>query len=240
MSYYLVNHRALFLHIPRTGGTWVGRALAAAGIEYIRRYKKRGHYDRCLPVNHLFAGHHWRKYHADTPFCLCWSVVRHPLTYYPSVWRWLRSGSMRPRWNWHPHMTAARLWRPVFGDWVNSLLDQEPSWYTRLVEGYVGPEGGEYCEWIGRTRTLTSDLIEGLRYCGVELRADQVGVIRGLDRANVSTGESPLWPAGVEERVLHEERALLRRFYGPATMDKRVFIPATPDSQVVKPPAQRD
>lgn len=61
-----LNPEGAFLHIPRTGGTWVYRQLHAAGVASI-------------PLGHEHASGH----HEQWAFC----VVRNPVDWWLSLWR---------------------------------------------------------------------------------------------------------------------------------------------------------
>src|SRR5439155_11120636 len=69
----IVLPQATFLHIPKCGGTWVVRAMAAAG----------------LPMQVIPAG--CQHAIAATEGRFVFTFVRHPLTWYASFWKY--------RWN---------------------------------------------------------------------------------------------------------------------------------------------
>ena len=37
-------------------------------------------------------------------------------------------------YKWHPHLPAIRRFHPDFNFWARRMLDEEPFWYTRMVE----------------------------------------------------------------------------------------------------------
>ena len=76
MSAQLVGSNALFLHIPKTGGTWVEQALIQTGVQTAAPPTIQGvTYRHCL-LSMLEKRH---------PFVF--TFVRHPLSWYESWWK---------------------------------------------------------------------------------------------------------------------------------------------------------
>ncbi len=167
MARLLSKHKVLIQHIPRTGGTWQEMALDIAGIRVNRWLDKQPPW---IPKKHALLNHYHRRQLMQAKYVA--AFVRHPIAYYESIWKWL--SELRPRdfktietrWNWHPKRSVARHYSKDFNAWVFAVLKAEPLWYTRLVEQYVGPEGGEFCDFIGRTETLTEDFLDLLSIVG--------------------------------------------------------------------------
>lgn len=210
MARYLTKSRALFQHVPRTGGSWVEKAIDLCGIERVGWLEKQPPW---LPRKHALLGHYHRRPLARVEFVF--AFVRHPIPYYESTWKWLRANGaefMQKHWTWHPHMTAARHYHSDFNRWVEAMLNEEPLWYTRLIEQYVGPEGGEFVDWIGRTETMTVDLpvlLESLGYrAEVKRYRDE---LQALSNTNVIP-ERIDWSPGLPARVERAERSVIERF----------------------------
>lgn len=219
MSLFYSDPQVGFLHIPRTGGTWV--KMASRHLETRVRYWCPRE-PVSLPVNHRLLAHphayrtRWR-----------FAFVRHPLSYYRSVWKWIAFAQPKPikrAWRWHPHLFAARIYKPgmPYAEWLETLLDWEPSWCTRLFESYVGPPGGEFVHFIGRTETLTEDFVTVVRKMGYG-DDDVIEAVRNTPRANVIEMEAPL-PDALRDRILHEDRAIIARFWGPTTINRRWYV----------------
>ena len=157
------------------------------------------------------------------------AFVRHPVDYYVTTWRYLHSSryasytrlsNLWTRWRWHPFRQAALLYRADFCEWVDVMIEQEPGWATRLMAWYVGPEHGEFCDFIGRTETLVTDLAEVLNRLGHPVNESSLAAI---GRVNQSPAEQVDVPDDLRARIEREERVLIRRFYGPDTADMRWF-----------------
>ncbi len=227
MARYLVDTKAVFLHIPRTGGTWIRDALGVLGVH-------AGPYsltEQNLPKNHCYLGHYFRAPYSkkDTNFII--AIVRHPIAYYESVWKWITysRGRMRGRWSWHPYMTASRLYSTDFNVWVEIMLREEPAWYTRMVELFVGPAGGEFCDYIGRTETLENDFHAILLHLGYHKEVeDGWQSVKSMGRRN-NYNHSIVWNPDLKEKILISERLVIDRFYSEHGIWRRWFASVNPD-----------
>jgi hypothetical protein len=224
MSVYLPDTKTLFLHIPRTGGTWTASALHK--IELPSRSwggwlstKEQGHK---LPANHCLLNH----FHPAELVTVeqVFAFVRHPVAYYASVWKWLNYGRMRKQWLWHPFRNAAKLYSPNINIWASRMMEAEPCWYTRLLEMYVGPEDGEHCFYIGRNESLVPDLISVLHHLGYKLTGSQLQTLRTLKPINNSNIKVE-WNNSVVEQVKHSERLVIERFYIGQKSRRRFYAP---------------
>ena len=220
MSRYLRDSKAFFLHIPRTGGTWVFDTMNILGV-HSKRWMTL---PISLPKNHVLLSHMSPEGMKKVDYIF--AFVRNPIAYYESVWKLISIGdrgnrfgdrfgteNLRPHWLWHPHMSVTRHYNPDFNRWVEAVLKHEPCWYTRLIESYVGPEGAEFCDFIGRTETLNEDLLNVLEGLGYEKQIAphreeilKKGRVHNIDREMD-------WDPELKRRVEETERLVTARFY---------------------------
>jgi len=220
---FLSEQQLLFLHIPRTGGTWIESA--------IEMTVGKGNYERWLfaqpesiPKKHGMLPHlkSDRMNRARNVF----TFVRHPKAYYESTWKYLSDirrvamrtllfkGKYKTEWKWHPHHTAAVHYLPTFDDWVFLMTKHEPMWYTRMVEAYIGPAGGEFVQFIGRTESLADDFIEAMHGFGYGKQVKRVEKkLRAKPPANTAQGVCE-WSNDMLAKVMETERPVIERFYG--------------------------
>lgn len=216
----------LFLHIPRTGGTWVEGAIWNSEISASRWLKKQ---PKQYAMKHCLLSLHNRD--VQSRINRVFSFVRHPIPYYESVWRWIKFSNVPRkmriinRYDWHPHFSAIKLYHEDFNVWVERILNEEPLWYTRLVEQYVGPQDGEFCNYIGRTETLNSDFCEVMVWLGYSKQINiHKDIILSSRNKNSSEVNRPTWNDCLKKCVVGTERLLIDRFYG-SNIKKRFYAP---------------
>lgn len=222
MTRLLTDSNSLFLHIPRTGGTYVEQVLFALKLrkKWNRQARNR------LPVNHTLLSHYppERLTGIETVF----TFVRHPIPYYQSAWRWFHMYYPESmgilRWNWHPHRILAEQYVPDFNLWVQRMIACHPGWYTRMLEGYVGPQGGEFCQFIGRTENLQQNLLTVLKVLGYsELIKEKKEQLRQIPKINTSKRVPITWDPQLKQTVLEQENEAIQRFWGPNTHDRYFY-----------------
>lgn len=220
---YLSESKALILHIPRTGGTWVEKAIQLCNIESSRWVSKQ---PNNLPKKHCLLPHIARRHVSDIDFVA--AFVRHPIPYYESVWKWMskttRSHILRKRWTWHPHKCAIDVFKKNkdFNEWVYNMSEKHPGWYSRMVKMYVGPQGGEFCGYIGRTESLVDDFLELLTGLGYKQHMAIENEIRAMAVPN-SIEAKINWCGELKGKVLEQEHQVIERFYRGENLHRRCY-----------------
>lgn len=199
MAVWLPDLGAVFIHIPKAGGSWVKTALDASGL-------------RCEPAEG--AGEHQlpEAYRAGRRF----TFVRHPQTWMESVWRGM-SGSWPQKRELKP-LHRERTWSPTrnltylvgeksFEGFVNCVIDNEPAMVTRMYESYIGPVGYPKVDFVGRQENLEENLQAILKLLGWP------GKLKKVPPVNEGEGPKAEWSAGLLERLLVLERPTLVRWY---------------------------
>lgn len=122
--------KAIFLHIPKTGGTWV------------RGYFKDSNMlRREIGLEHINSGD--LEPTEDLIFCF----VRHPLTWYMSYWECKQHISDR-RGGYLDTIVDLS-----FHEFLNNILQTTPGYLTGFYRGYT-----ERCRFIGKQENLKKDL----------------------------------------------------------------------------------
>lgn len=187
----LILPHSCFLHFPKTGGSWVKKAIAAAGIN-CEEYSVNGN-------PHIGLDH------CPCPDKFKFAFVRHPVQLYRSYWQY-KMGAV-----WDPEYTFDSDCRSDdFGQFVRNVVKMYPGIFGKTVVGFVGPVSNEI-EFIGRYENLIEDLISALKQAG---EIFDEGAVRNLPPYNVS--DKVRFPAEyspeLEQLVRDAEEAAIRRF----------------------------
>jgi hypothetical protein len=190
----LIFKNAVFLHVPKTGGTWVKAAVTNAAIEF---------------EEYIVDG----DVHGDLSYCpfrdrFIFAFVREPLSLYASYWRFKVSGGWDPRNPFDVDCAA-----PSFVGFVENVLRLEPAWCSRMFEDYVGPRTDEI-GFVGRFESLVDGLVRALQMSGETF---DERAIRDTPPSNVNSVNPTLatWPCDLAQMVRHSEREAIQRFgYG--------------------------
>lgn len=134
----------VFLHIPKTGGTWLSKYFEEAGMILDR-----------TPLGHENGSQIPKKWARDNPISFCF--VRHPM-------RWLRS-----YWQCKQEVVLDRLGGPIdtivdlsFNKFIDAVIDMLPGYVTGFFAGYT-----DYCHFVGKQETLRDDLVNLFRYARI-------------------------------------------------------------------------
>lgn len=217
MSRFLNQAEMLWLHIPRTGGEWIEKAISVMDIQYTP-WRWRMTYG--VPRRHALLRHYDRR--AMCRVKLSAAMIRNPVDYYISVWRHLSQAGPKNRekliqtFRWHPHADVCRMWSSKFETWASQVCYELPGWYSRIVDLYVGPNGGEFSTYIGRTEYLVEDFKTIMTFVGYKsnLEANR-HKISAIGRVNGSPSiPKPSVTDNITDLIEKSEHEILDRFYG--------------------------
>ena len=204
MSLYLPGLNAVFIHIPKTGGSWVKEVLSKSM--------------KVEPA--IGAGSHnlpWRYNHPGAKrFCF----VRDPVTWLESVWMGLHSSwPHEGRGLDVPEMLNDRAFSPIrlltmrcgerdFDTFIDNVLELEPGFVSRMYEWYIGPQGAPLVDFVGRMESIVADLSNALFHMGWD------GDIEFTDPVNSCESARPNWDGRLKNDIISAERVGLQRWYG--------------------------
>jgi hypothetical protein len=227
---FLLKNGAVFLHIPKTGGTWIKHALE--DLDLIEAPLGHQHAD----WEHAF----WHdKLHSDLkvvryivrrairspraqprshPDCFKFCFVREPLRWYESYWRFMQSmewnwkswGDEKDPYKWHPCAMINSLGSGDFNEFIHNVNRKRPGFVTEMYGWYVRPGIG----FVGRQEYLREDLMTALTLMNVEVGPSQVF---SMPKRNETPFHIPRpdWDPGLRKATLRLEHAGYVRFGYP-------------------------
>lgn len=216
---------SLFLHVPKTGGSWVSAMLSEQGLvrhEIGHKHADYIHLSSKLAVrkpprsrikNFLRRGGELlppSEVDIEDRFTFCF--VRHPATWYESWFTYMTKNNWR-KWGldgrrrvWHPNSMLDGLGATEFGRFVRNCVDARPGYVSEMFGWYTMPG----ISFVGKQEQLVDDLIAVLRMRGFTF---DEAAIRAAERINTSRGDVAIaWPEGLREEVVRLEVAALMRY----------------------------
>jgi hypothetical protein len=188
----------LFLHMPKTGGSWVTQAVSAAGVATWapdplgdRSYSAHGHADL---------------HDVGVDDRLSVAFIRHPLDWWRSYW----GHRMRAGWDRTIGIDAIAA-NDDFNRFVLALLDHHRGSFDEIVRRFVGLPS-PCVDFVGRFENLVEDTCEALRLGGERFSAS---AIRQHPRVNVNDYRTfpALYRREVAVRLAEAEHQTIERFY---------------------------
>lgn len=203
MALYLPDYNALFVHCPKTGGTFVVKTLKNTLALNVRQIGyKHSHKDLVGPIR-------FRK----RPYTF--TIVRHPVSWYESYWQMkMRRPAHRRRWDyWQPDALWHPLWEidPAYGDddftgFIKKVTTRK-NFIHDMYRWYTGLGTYDPVDQIGKKETLTEDLITFLDTIGADYNRN---LLLNAPPINKAWGEKKaVWTPELEELVLEAEKRTL-------------------------------
>ncbi len=220
----LLKCGAVFLHIPKTGGSWVLSALQECDLVRFRISHKHADVDRVLNYRRYYPGQYLKRVlrygpslqrHVREAYSFCF--VRHPLDWYESYFKFMSSLGWRHFGGlgqdpWHPNAELFDLGADEFNDFMRNIVDRCPGYASALFARYTAPP----TDFVGRQESLVDDLVTVLEALDVRFDEDR---LRRHPRTLVSAKPSRpiVWDEALRAQVMRLEQAGLQRYgYAPA------------------------
>jgi hypothetical protein len=211
----VLTPRTRFLHVPKTGGTWVWGALVAAGVEI----EVLG-----LPPPDARTNHWGLRETEDYDDRFTIAFVRHPLDWWRSLWAW------RMRDGWDPRSKMDSIaGSEDFNTFIERIVEHFPGHLETLFARYIGPPSRPIT-FIGRYEALVDDLARALREAGEDfdehaLRSNPPALVSDYERFPA------LYRQDLAVRLADSERAVIERFYADEPIPARFLAAPKPFSK---------
>lgn len=176
---------AIFLHIPKCGGTWVRNYFSETKLTI-----------REIEPEHINA--HVIRTKIDPTEDLICCFVRHPLTWYCSYWQHRQV------------LINNRSGGPIdqyvdqsFSDFIESVLSNLPSYITNFFNGFLNR-----CRTIGKQEALRDDLNSILTLLRIPYNKDYL-----YQRPYENTTQPTVkYPTSLALEVMKQEEEIINRF----------------------------
>lgn len=167
----LLKNGAVFLHIPKTGGTWITEVLYKLGLveqEFSHQHANMVrvlHADK-FPPGKSSEGQPNKRLSQQieiSTFKFCF--VRDPFKWYESWWKYMNTkgwnswGRCDDKNHWHPCLSINGTGSHDFDTFVENVIKIYPGFVTNLYNQYT--ENGIH--FIGKQESLASDLVHVLK-----------------------------------------------------------------------------
>lgn len=213
MAIFLTKSNSIFLHIPKTGGTWFRHAIKASGVEHIETPYQHG----AVP---LLLRHSMTK--EDLANRRIFTIVRHPVTWYQSRW------CFRVQYGWHAEhpldMACASNDFPTF---VDNVLKFKPTGWVNWIYSQYNDHPAKQVDFVARTENLIEDCVRILKELGEEFDEEKFRNYRITNDSSLGGYGSKYWAKYTPElfdRVMAVEQEVITRYYPDYEIDRDEFI----------------
>jgi hypothetical protein len=223
----LLHGGATFLHIPKTGGSWVTKTLYENNLVKTSFSHKHADMERVLNFSRHYCGNYIRQSiklqtnlqkEIENSFKFCF--VRNPFQWYESYWRYAcgvnwkcftlnkESKQALPRRNWHPNYILHECKNDDFNVFMENILQRYPGYVTSMFSLYTPPQE---IDFIGKTESLIDDLIYVLKKLDIKFDDNKIRNIPKINES-YSTIEKPTWKGDIKEKIYYLEYPTLFRY----------------------------
>ncbi len=220
-----------FLHIPKTGGSWVTSVLEANGL--VSRFigDKHADFDRNLlrESSYISGRQHLREVfrlarqkgmrlfsrsrRRDTVQLFRFCFVRHPLSWYESWWKYMKArgwndwGTQNSAAGWHTNSMLNGLGSDDFNEFVWNVVRARPGYVSELYFSYTKAGIG----FIGKTESLRDDLAYVLDLLGHDYARDTIYTSKPTNASKTEQSRIQ-WDADLRTLVMKLELSALVHF----------------------------
>ena len=222
----LLKNNAIFLHIPKTGGTFVTHVLEQLNLIKDRVGREHADFARVFLHDRLHADDKvfrnlvrrrlgWLPKIDPKAFSFCF--VREPLSWYVSYWRFMESinwrqwGEPKNPYHWHPKTALNGLGSPDFNEFMYKVNRKRPGFVSELYGWYNHSE----IQFVGKQENLREDLMKVLSRLYPELDIRETLYRVPMVNESPSAIKMPEWDPEIRRETLKLEYASYVRYGYP-------------------------
>ena len=194
-----VNDKNLYVHYPKTGGTFVR--------EILKRYCK----NQRIESNWYHSSHLILENVDIKDFEFTFATVRNPVEWYQSAWKFLNDFLKRGKFRedeWNPLMPLEDCYNDDFNKFIENCLNQYPSYYSNSLKLYLG-ENYNAIDFVLKTETLSFDICKVLERINVKHNPVDI-----LNCPKFGQRVRPLtWDDSLKKQIIKNEMNVIQTFY---------------------------
>lgn len=198
MSLILIDEKAKFVHIPKTGGVSIRMALVSS----VRKTRKAGVRRNVYPVNHTPQCWEICPYEIEFTFCF----IRNPFKWYESAFCAVRGrwGSKR-NFCYHPLKQPYECRSNTFAGYMTKLIEKYPGYCSQMFRDFIGTQQHPLVDFVGLAENSDDDF---------KFVCDRIGITaQRLSRLNRSPEIECDWTPALIDAVRKHDAEILERFY---------------------------
>lgn len=222
--------RSVFIHVPKTGGTWCRAAIDAIGLPQFEsgpgtdRWLTRSHASVTRAAPTIFQ-RNWLKKDTVRVERMTFGFVRDP-------WKWLAScwADTRHKYGSHdnPELKKVKHWlgscfRAEFSDFIDQVLEHAPCVPSQVMLITLGYHRTDPTTWvagdilvdeIGRNETLVDDFVRILKKAGEQFDAQRARAVppQRVSGQQQQYKQQVVWTAAQRKAVYDSNRFLCDTF----------------------------
>lgn len=195
MSLHLVDYNAIYFHIQKTGGRWVGAALAHSGIKTI--------------TNHT-GGNKNTFRHVDTKNQFLFTFIRHPVAWYRSFWAQRTEKKWRGDW-------IDRYKANTFEKFLINILKTKKAHLSKMFLFYIGKP--KVLHFVGKTESIRKDLMYLMDFFGVEYSKKKILTLEKINYSHLK----PKCSKEIISKVIDLEDEIISMYYKGTPYENYIY-----------------
>lgn len=201
MSLHLIDHNAIFFHIPRLGGRWVGKALSRTGIKIVQRHDLGGNKN---------SYHELLAHNMSIENKFLFTFVRHPVAWYRSYWTCRVEKGWREDW--------IDIYRAdTFEQFLENILKTNRPYVSEMFIYYIGEP--KVMNFVGYNENMAIDLIHVFDFLNIKFDRQK---ILTLPKVNASKLK-PKCSKELIDKIINLEDKIITLYYKNTSFENYIY-----------------
>ena len=191
----------LFVHFPKTGGTYIRNVLSNNSKRVVKNNYHRSH----APISEIDL----------TQYNFTFGCVRNPIEWYESAWKHLIYFHKHSKWGkeeWNPLVDLSNVFSKNFNTFIEGCLKEYPSHYTKMLKLYHGNKFNALT-FVLKTETLSYDLVRAVKIMGLDVDPKKIIMSPLHGKRDAVKDKALLWKDYNKKAIIENEYEVLEKFY---------------------------